>query len=167
MSNGEKKTLKDLKNLGEAMGMKPWNNLGPEPEYFLEDADYVSIAEKRMTQLMDTGTNNPFGNLTTSKIRNILTIVNDIHSEVINNQDEVLSQGIVDRIRHVKVRLAYEAGRERDSGEKVKKIKKFIETAELIKGIDHIGQSRTRFLRYFNYLEALVAYHRFLGGKDK
>ena len=78
MSNGEKKTLKDLKNLGEAMGMKPWNNLGPEPEYFLEDADYVSIAEKRMTQLMDTGTNNPFGNLTTSKIRNILTIVNDI-----------------------------------------------------------------------------------------
>lgn len=186
MGNG-KKTVKDLKELGAAMGMntdrKPQGesagktpdsrpqsaaakkNLGPEPEFFQTGADYVSIAEDRIKKLMTDNRYNPFGNLTTSKIRNILTMINDVQNEVVNSKDEVMSMDMVDRIRHIKVRLAYEAGREKqDPG--IKKIKEFIERAELITAIDHIGQSRQKFLRYCNYLEALVAYHRFHGGNN-
>lgn len=181
MGNGKKNPMKDSKELGAALGMNPdqkphkesrsqvpvnTNNIGPEPAFLKPGADYVSVAEDRIKNLMTDNRSNPFGNLTTSKIRNILTIVNEIKSEV-DRKDEILSDRVVDRIRHIKVRLAYEAGREKDSSDRVKKIKEFIETAELITAIDHIGHSSEKFLRYCDYLEALVAYHRFYGGKDK
>ena len=38
---------------------------------------------------MTDNRSNPFGNLTTSKIRNILTIVNEIKSEVDRGRDPV------------------------------------------------------------------------------
>jgi len=180
MGNGKKKPMKDFKELGAVLGMNPdkkpqeesrsqapvnTNNIGPEPEFLKPGADYVSIAEDRIKKLMTDSRSNPFGNLTTSKIRNILTMVNDLQNEVLNSKNEVMSMDMVDRIRHIKVRLAYEAGREKqDTG--VKKIKEFIETAELMTAIDYIGNSRDKFLRYCNYLEALVAYHRFHGGNN-
>lgn len=187
-----KRPIKDFKEMGKAMGYSappngrpqdsapgargqapqnsktsPAKKLGPEPEFLREGADYVSLAEERIRSLKNDS-NRPFGNLTTSKIRNILTMVNEIHNDVINLPDEALPPEIMDRIRHVKVRLAYEAGREQqDQGRaQDKKIKEFFEKAELITAIDHIGSSRWKFIRYARYLEALVAYHRYHGGND-
>jgi len=182
------KRFKSFQDLGKAMGYelsadpRPGrnpkanpgqvgnNNSGAQAKKeisFLEkDADYVSIAEERMKALMMPNSNNPFGNLTTSKIRNILSLVNDIYSQVVNWKEEKLSQEITDRIRYIKVRLAYEAGRESQQAERDKKIKEFIDKTELIEAIDHIASSREKFIRYAKYLEALVAYHRYYGGKD-
>lgn len=130
-----------------------------EPEFFAKDADYVNIAEQRMRALLIPNNANVFGNLTTSKIRNILTLVSQIYNEVTIDRNDALSADIQDRVIYMKVRMAYEAGRER-------KVKEFIEKTELLEAINHIGSSREKFLRYAKYLEALVAYHCFLGGKD-
>ncbi|MBC7075731.1 MAG: type III-A CRISPR-associated protein Csm2 [Syntrophomonadaceae bacterium] len=185
------KRIKSFQDLGKAMGYKPPadsgtsktpkanpgreggnNDPGAQAKKtinFLEkDVDYVSIAEKRMKALMTPNSKNPFGNLTTSKIRNILSLVNDIYSQVINWKEEELPQEITDRIRYIKVRLAYEAGRENQQTDrdKDKKIKEFIDKTGLIEAVDYIASSREKFIRYAKYLEALVAYHRYYGGKD-
>ncbi|HEX2937429.1 MAG TPA: type III-A CRISPR-associated protein Csm2 [Ruminiclostridium sp.] len=149
-------TINDLKQLGSFA----------EPEFLDEKEDYVSIAENKMRKIgrVDKSSNRgKFGALTTTKIRGILSLVNKIYNEVITEQSDELSDVIVNEIRYLKVRMIYEAGRD---SSKFKDIQKFFETTEIIKAIDHIQTSRKKFFRYANYLEALVAYHRFFGGKD-
>jgi CRISPR type III-A-associated protein Csm2 len=134
-----------------------------KPEFLKEDADYVKIAENTMKSLLQPDRYRRdelnFGNLTTSKIRNILTMVNEIYNDVVLSKDKTLSPEIINRIRYMKVRLVYEAGRE-------SAVKIFAEKSNIITAIDHIGSSKVNFMRYARYLEALTAYHRFLGGRD-
>ena len=59
----------------------------------------------------------------------------------------------------MRVRTAYEAGR--DSA-----VKNFVEQAKLLQYIKGIGLDREAFLHFAHYMEALVAYHRYYGGKD-
>jgi CRISPR-associated protein Csm2 len=133
-----------------------------EPEFLKKDADYVSIAEKTMEGLRFKNRRGElgFGDLSTSKIRNILTMVNEIYNEIVLEKEDTLSSYYIDKIRYMKVRLVYEAGRDEKRA-----IKNFIEKAELITALDYIGDSKEKFLRYARYLESLVAYHRFLGGR--
>ena len=70
-----------------------------------------------------------------------------------------LSEELADKIRYIKVRLAYEAGREQD-------VKKFLEKSSLLDITGMIGRDKKRYSRFEKYLEALVAFHRYLGGKD-
>lgn len=133
-----------------------------KPNFLLETSDYVSIAEQNIKSLRRPERYDPkkltFGNLTTSKIRNILTLVNQIYNQVVLCSGD-LPQTIVNDIRYMKIRLVYEAGREKD-------VMQFCKKTEIIDALDFIGNSRQTFLRYAKYLEALVAYHRFYGGKD-
>ena len=62
-------------------------------------------------------------------------------------------------IKYLKVKLAYQAGRERT-------VKAFAEKAELSKRIDSIGRSRAKYQEFAHFVEALVAYHRFHGGQE-
>ena len=54
----------------------------------------------------------------------------------------------------------YEAGRETA-------VKKFVEEAQLIEQIDKIKTDRKRLILFCHYMEALVAYRKFLGGRDE
>ena len=92
--------------------------------------------------------------VTTSKIRNILSLAADISYEAFGWKDEILSDELCGRIAYLKVRILYEAGRE-------PAVKDFVERAEIIKCIDEIGSSKKKYLLFNRYLEALVAYHRF------
>ena len=42
----------------------------------------------------------------------------------------------------------------------------FVEEADILKCIDEIGNSKSRYLLFNRYMEALIAYHKFYGGKD-
>lgn len=97
--------------------------------------------------------------LTTSKIRSILAKLSDIYNQIINNTDEKLSEEINSQIEYLKVRIVYECGRE-------KLVKEFEEKADLLKNLEKIKGSRKNFILFYRYMEALVAYHRFQGGKD-
>ena len=63
-------------------------------------------------------------------------------------------------LSEAKASVLYEAGRE-------KTVKAFWEAAQIEKQIDKIGNSKKELILFCHYMEALVAYRKFLGGKDE
>jgi CRISPR-associated protein Csm2 len=129
------------------------------PNDFFLDTDYPAQAEMVIKELQKA-LGRRYSQFTTSKIRNILAKVSEIYNDVSLDQDEVLDGDIQSRIAYLKIRLVYECGREPGI------IKPFVEKAKLLELLDAIGDSRQRFIDYAHYIEALVAYHRYYGGKD-
>ena len=98
--------------------------------------------------------------LTTSKIRKLLAILSEIYTDARHDGKKELSDEIKSRIQYFKMRFVYEAGRE-------KTVKAFWEAAQIEKQIDKIGNSKKELILFCHYMEALVAYRKFLGGKDE
>lgn len=101
----------------------------------------------------------PIGLLTVSQIRNLLAMSADILNEVLEYPEENLSEELLDRVSYLTVRFYYEAGRD-------EKVKSFIETAKLLPFLKGI-KTRKRYIQYYQYMEALVAFHKYHGGKDQ
>lgn len=101
----------------------------------------------------------PIGLLTVSQIRNLLAMSADILNEVLEYPEENLSEELLDRISYLTVRFYYEAGRD-------EKVKSFIETANLLPFLKGI-KTRKQYIQYYQYMEALVAFHKYHGGKDQ
>ena len=55
----------------------------------------------------------------------------------------------------LRIRMVYEAGRD-DA------VKLFLERAQLLEYIKGLGDSRAKLMDFAHYMEALVAYHRFI-----
>ncbi len=143
--------------------------------------DYVDAAEKLIKELKSEKENilkeskrlkkwEPipeilFDTVTTSKLRTLLTLINDIHNkiELTQNSESKLTDSLQAQLKYLLIRVVYEAGREDDKG---KSMKGFIEKANLIPYIRGIQDDRDKFIRFFRYMEALVAFHRYYGGKD-
>ena len=122
----------------------------------LNKKDYVDKAQKVMDKLQS---DRRFG-LTTTKIRGLLAMTMDIYNEIMPLTEDELSDGINGKINYLKVHVLYEAGRNpRD-------VKKFVEEAQIKPCIDEIQGSRERYILFSNYMEALVAYFKFNGGRD-
>lgn len=121
-------------------------------------ANYVDEAE-RVINTLKAESNNGRLNITTSKIRAIHTLVTDIYNmESLRTEAELLEESQL-KLMRLRVRIVYDAGREAA-------VKEFVKGAQLLEYIKGIGNSRTEMIRFAHYMEALVAYHRFLGGKD-
>lgn len=102
--------------------------------------------------------------LTSSQIRKFLTAVNCMENKVsiykaVNPGILELTEELAMEIKYLKVKLAYQAGRE-------KEVKIFVEKAQLMHRIERIGKNLRAFEEFSRYMEALVAYHKFYGGKD-
>ena len=117
--------------------------------------DYVDTADAVMRQLSQS--NAKSGKLTTSKLRNILTLVSDIYNTENRRRDDSISSESAAKLQMLRIRVLYEAGREQS-------VKKFVETSKLLAYIKGIDKNRENMLRFCHYMEALVAYHRFYGG---
>lgn len=130
---------------------------------FLNEKTYVDQAESVLDKLTQKFEKN--GKwitpqiVTTSKIRNILSMAADIYDNVLQNKDDYLSEEIVSRIEYLRVRIIYECGRE-------PKVKEFVNAADLLYYIKMIGNDKKKYVLFYHYLEALVAFHKFKGGKD-
>lgn len=121
---------------------------------------YVDRAEKAIKKMIVVDKNGREKiNLTTSKIRNILSLVSDLYNDAQRYRSEELSEDLYNRVQYLKMRMAYEAGRENT-------VKDFLEAADLLKEINKIGKSKKALLEFCHYMEALVAYHKFYGGKE-
>lgn len=130
--------------------------------------NYVDEAEEIMDCLMNNK-NKEFDNpknykafkekMTTSKIRNILSMVNDIYNREFNRQEENLRDESNALLQRMRVRLVYEAGR-------TPAVKKFVQRTKLLDYIAGVEKNRENFLKLARYMEALVAYHRYFGGKE-
>jgi CRISPR-associated protein Csm2 len=123
--------------------------------------DYVDEAEKVMRKLgtADAGGNMKFS-ITTSKIRNILTLVSDIYNVENRRTDPEILDSSAAKIQMLRIRVLYEAGRDKQG------VKEFVTQSHILEYIKGIGTDREKLIRFSHYMESLVAYHRFLGGRD-
>ena len=124
------------------------------------EGNYVERAESIIKSLVKYDRNgNGKIDLTTSKIRNILSMVSDLYNDTQRFKGEELSDEMYMRTQYLKMRIAYEAGRDRVT-------KDFIDKSGLMKEIDNIKKSKKALLNFCHYVEALVAYHKYYGGKE-
>ena len=127
----------------------------------------VADAERVITLLNNNYTNNKGKTvrmLSKSQIRKFLTAF-----VMVTNKVEIAKRSqpkakeipveLVNEIQFLKVKLVYQAGRD-DS------VHAFIDESKLLQKIDAVGNSFERYQELANYMEALVAYHKFYGGKD-
>lgn len=129
---------------------------------YIDKLNYVNEAEKAIKNLVN---NDGSIELTTSKIRNILMLVSDIYNDAIREKNEELSDEMVARINYIKMRLVYEIGRDR-ADSKGFGVEKFAKKAHLIEIIESIDKNRGNLILFCRYMEALVAYHKYYGGKE-
>ncbi len=122
-------------------------------------SNYTEKAEKVIIDLQRSMGRN-YRDFTTSKIRNILTLISEIYNDIVLEAEEELNQDYLDRIEYLKVRLVYESGRE------PRTVKIFTEKAGLLDLLNNIGNNKANFIRFARYMEALVAYHRFHEGRE-
>lgn len=127
------------------------------------DYDVVGDAEKVINNLEK----DKYGKiaLTTSQVRKFLTAINVVRNKVDlyiaqNKETKELSSELVAEVKFLKVNLLYQAGR-------INTVKQFMNTANLGNIIDNVGNDTKKFQKLCKYVEALVAYHKFYGGKDK
>lgn len=99
--------------------------------------------------------------LTTSAIRNILSETSAIY-------DTVRAQGVEAariRLSYLKVKLVYQSGRNAA-------VKRFVEVSDLLGTLDKVNEyyekpeEKDRIILFCRYMEALVAYFKYYGGKD-
>lgn len=108
--------------------------------------------------------------VTTSQIRKFLTAVNTVTEKVnvfrIQNPDaaEKLPEDLQAEIKYLKIKLAYQIGR--NNGKWGNPVKDFADSADLMQEIDAVNDSTKAWQAFANYMEALVAFHKFYGGRD-
>lgn len=125
--------------------------------------DYVKIAHERINSLIRKD-----GKIqvTTSQIRKILSAANSINNKLLalvangKIQNDKLPEEITNDLLSFKVLIIYQSARE-------KIVKDFVEKTKLIDELENVGESVTKLKNYFKYIEALVAYHKFEGGRDR
>lgn len=117
--------------------------------------DYVDAAEK-VIQNLDRGKT-----ITTSKLRNLLSLVSDIYNVENLRSEPQLKPESRTALTMLRIRVVYEAGRDQQ------KVGTFVREAKLLEYIKGIGNDREKLIDFAHYMEALVAYHRYLiGGRE-
>ena len=124
------------------------------PHSKLNDSEYVDKAEIVIKKL-----DSEKRLLTTSKIRNLLSMISSLYDEVRRSTSEKLSAEAMSQIQYIRLHFAYEAGRD-------PKVKDFVNEADILAHIKDIGDNKGQFMVFCRYMEALVAYHRYYGGKE-
>ena len=130
----------------------------------ITNSNYVDEAEKVIQSLKSK--KNPKNEkvipmVTTSKIRNLLAMTADIYNEALNVPGNRLPERLNDRIEYLRVRFVYEVGKDSDG-----KVKNFVTEAKILDILREIKGEKANFILFNHYMEALVAFHRFYGGKD-
>ena len=129
----------------------------------LTQTNYVDLAEDVIKNkiMRDNNKKNSIV-LTTSKIRGALSLANVLYNDVIHSKDNNLSEETKGKIQYLRLRFAYEAGRDTD---KRKSVDDFVKKSDILNHLKRI-ETRDDLLLFCRYMEALVAYHKFYGGRD-
>lgn len=126
----------------------------------LTDENYVDKAEKAILQFRKK--NDEFF-LTTSQIRNILSLTSSISDKSnVRNFEELNSD-----LSYLRVRLVYQSRRNeiRFRGEKIYPVEDLLLQSDLLEALKEV-KDKVSLQRFCRYMEALVAYFKFYGGKD-
>ena len=125
----------------------------------VDEGSYARKAERIMRELNEgsarRGGKSSFGGLTTTKLRGIYSLIMNVYTRVNSPAD---FERCKSDIQYLKVKMAYESGRE-------KAVKDFLQKSKLMAIVDDV-RSYNQFKLYCRYAESLVAYFKFYGGKD-
>ena len=99
--------------------------------------------------------------VTTSKIRNLLAMTSDIYNETLGLPQGPLPERLRSRIEYLRVRFIYEAGKDPEG-----RVRDFVTEAKILDILKEIQGDKDNFLLFAHYMEALVAFHKFYGGRD-
>lgn len=149
-SMGQKRT-EGYNNRGFNQGNR--NMEERKKERVVTEENYVEEAEKVIKEVEAKS-------FTTTKLRNLLSLSSDIYNMVIHQNGDKLTEEIKSKIEYLRVRFIYEAGRDENG------IKRLVENANLLGVLKNIKGSKKNYILFNRYLEALVAFHRYNGGKD-
>lgn len=129
----------------------------------VNEKNYVDEAEKVIKSLMSKrdqrGNNIPI--VTTSKLRNLLSMSADIYNEALNQKDDRLSEDICSRIEYLRVRFLYEAGRDKEAS-----VRNLVNEAGIIELLKRVNASKKNYILFYRYMEALVAFRKYYVEKD-
>lgn len=161
-------------------GKEPQKVLPPETIPKKVPENYVDEAERIMRALINSGTT-----VTTSKIRSLLSLVTDIYNKESTSTEDKLQSDSVVKLNLMRMRVAYEYGRDKGESKSCNKeegndrdkeegsdkktvypMREFITQAHLLEYLKGISTDRADLIRFAHYMEALVAFHRYLGGKE-
>lgn len=136
----------------------------------INENNYVDKAEKVIKELAEEsrkrdrrGTIGAPDMVTTSKIRNLLAMTADIYNQVLTWQSETLSDELNGRIEYLRIRFIYECG----CDDNKRKVRNFVEKSEILEILKEIKKSKKNYLLFSRYMEALVAFHKYYGGKEQ
>ncbi len=121
----------------------------------LNDENFATIAEERITKVENGKRELALDDLTTSKLRGIYGLIMNISTRINEPAD---FEACKPDLQYLKVRMAYEAGRDPS-------VKGFLDKTLLMKLIDFV-KDYDQFSLYCRYAESLVAYFKFYGGKE-
>ena len=130
-----------------------------------ETDDIAGKAEKIILGLKNDRLLGGTNGLTTNQIRKFLTAVNTLTNKITlyrhqQEQNRELSEDLAKEVRFLKVKLAYQVARGN------KGVKRFAEDTRLKEYIDTVGTDLKEYMAFAQFIEALVAYHKFYGEKE-
>lgn len=117
----------------------------------LTDQNYVDKAEQVIDKLSKT---RDFSKLTTSQIRKILSLTSALYDLARMKPYE----NLVQKVSYLRVQIAYQSGRQ-------PVVKQFVDCAQLLEALKEVHDKDSLIL-FCRYMEALVAYFKFNGGKE-
>ena len=118
--------------------------------------NYVDKAEEVIKSLSKS--NRGDFKLTTSQLRNLITLSSDILDETNAVMGDALTLSLEKKLANLRVQFVYRSGREQA-------VKEFTEKSKALEIIKDI-KTKEDLLLFCRYLEALVAYKKFFDPKD-
>ena len=121
------------------------------------DDTYVNEAEAVIQEMKQTNFRESRDTLTMSQLRNLASLTSNIYDEVQNNDVAQVS----DKLAYLRVQFVYQSGRNAA-------VKKLVELADILNILKTMQAKNDRaiIIRFCRYMEALVAYFKYYGGKD-
>lgn len=123
----------------------------------INENNYVDKAEEIITRLSKKidRRGRTIDMVATSKIRNLLSMAADIYNQVLDCKDNELPTELVSRIDYLRVRFIYECGRDEKTND-------LIDEAGLIDILKQINGDKNNYILFYHYMEALVAFKKYL-----
>lgn len=152
--NQHQNTNRSGRNENAAFGNRSHSEQGQPRVIVAEEVpeNYVDCAEKVMEK--------DSKNITTSKLRNLMSLLVDAFNVENRRTEESITPQSQAALLQMRVRLAYEYGRGND------RFKDFLKHSKLQEYLKGAGSHRQKFINLFHYVEALVAYHKYYGGRE-
>lgn len=125
----------------------------------INEGNYSDVAQNVIKTLSQPNKYGRINIISTSQLRNILAMSADIYNQVVPLEKD-LTDEINSRIEYLRIRCFYEAGRER-------LVKDFMKCSKIPDILREINGEKKNFILFNHYLEALVAFRKYYGGKDE